>query len=181
MPNRRHITLVLELDEQGNPAEINRAWQEDEIELPTGGFGMSPRVNVTEATLAGLLPDRAAMTAQLVATQDERRAAAEAKEAAGKEIETLKARLAEIETTPPQANGRSIHKAWLRAALASIERLAEVDAAVQAAGPVHWELWANATTISRDDADVVAIAAALSIDLDAVFAAARAIQAARGA
>ncbi len=28
---RRHITLVLELDGEGNPVEINRAWSEDEV------------------------------------------------------------------------------------------------------------------------------------------------------
>jgi golgin subfamily B member 1 len=96
------------------------------------------------------------------------------------QVEALTARIAELEAAPKPPSDRTIHKAWLRAALASIERLAEVDAAVQSAGPVHWELWANATTISRDDADVVAIAEALKVDLDAVFAAARAIQVARG-
>jgi hypothetical protein len=158
---------------------------------------------MTAETAAALLP-HAALLAQLQAVQAENgsladrvRAAEEARDAAGVEARALvataeaeaqaakdeavllKARIAELEGKPPADSGRTIHKAWLRAALASIERLAEVDAAVQAAGPVPWELWANATTISRDDADVVAIAAALSIDLDAVFAAARAIQAAR--
>lgn len=80
---------------------------------------------------------------------------------------------------PPQAD-RAIHKAWLRAALADIGRIAELDAAVQSAGPVPWELWSNATTISQDDPDVTAIAAALNIDLAAVFTAARAIRTARG-
>lgn len=75
---------------------------------------------------------------------------------------------------------RSIHKAWLRAALADIGRIADVDAAVHTAGPVSWELWSNATTISQDDPEVNAIAGALGIDLDAVFAAALAIRAARG-
>lgn len=65
---RRHITIVLELDEAGNPLDINRAWSEDEVQLPTGGLGMTPRVNVDEASLIGLIPDLAGVTAQLAAT-----------------------------------------------------------------------------------------------------------------
>ena len=79
---RRHITLVLELDGAGNPVEINRAWSEDEVPLPTGGLGMTPKVNVDETSLAGLLPDLAGVTAQLVATQDARDAAITAKDEA---------------------------------------------------------------------------------------------------
>ena len=36
--------------------------------LPTGGLGMTPRVNVDEASLVGLIPDLAGVTAQLAAT-----------------------------------------------------------------------------------------------------------------
>lgn len=124
------------------------------------------------------------------ADRDQKVAAAEAAKAAAEadrdaRLAEKDARIAELEaqiaalTAEPE---RSIHKAYLRAALASkpFERLAEVDAAVQAAGAEKWELWANATTISQDDADVNAIADALGIDLDAVFVAARAIRAARG-
>lgn len=227
---RRIVTLVLDLDEQGNPVEINRAWSEDEVLMPNGALGTMPKVNVEAATLAGLLPDLAGVTAQLVATQDARDAAladktaaqtakaeaeadrdqkvaeAEAdrdakvaaalaaqqaaegsRDALAAEKDALAAekdaRIAELEaqiatlTAEPE---RSIHKAYLRAALASIERLAEVDAAVQSAGAVKWELWANATSISQDDPDVNQIADVLGIDLDAVFAAARAIRTARG-
>lgn len=76
---RRHITLVLDLDGEGNPVEINRAWSEDEVPLPTGGLGTTPKVNVDEASLAGLLPDLAGVTAQLVSMQDARDAAITAK------------------------------------------------------------------------------------------------------
>lgn len=117
--------------------------------------------------------DRDAQVAAAQAARDASLAAGAAKDA---RIAVLEAQIGELTAAPD----RSIHKAYLRAALAGIERLSEVDAAVQAAGAVKWELWANATTISQDDPDVNAIAAALGIDLDAVFAAARAIRAARG-
>lgn len=74
-PLRRHVTLVLEIDADGYPTEINRAWSEDEVRLPTGGLGKTPAVNVTEGTLAGFLPEVAATLAQLVATQDALKAA----------------------------------------------------------------------------------------------------------
>lgn len=62
-----------------------------------------------------------------------------------------------------------IHIAWLRAALAEAGALESVNAAVGAAGPVKQVLWQDATTIRRNDPDVVAIAGALSLDLDALF------------
>lgn len=227
---RRIVTLVLELDGEGNPVEINRAWSEDEVLMPNGSLGVMPKQNVDEGTLAGLLPDHAAVLAQLqtalhdievakaaakdaqearaaaeadrerqvsaaVIDRDEKVAAAETAQKAAEadrdlrlaekdsRIALLEAQATELQaqvaalTAEPE---RSIHKAYLRAALASIERLAEVDAAVQSAGAVKWELWANATTISQDDPDVNQIADALGVDLDAVFAAARAIRTARG-
>ncbi len=76
---RRHITLVLELDGEGNPTEINRGWQEDEIALPTGGLGLSPKVNVDEASLAGVLPDSAAHVAQVAQLSTDLEAARTAK------------------------------------------------------------------------------------------------------
>lgn len=82
---------------------------------------------------------------------------------------------------PPPVTARAIHKAYLRAALAETPgRLAAVDAAAEGAGSVTWELWANATEISEADPDVVAIAAALAIDLAALFNRAFAIRASRG-
>lgn len=62
-----------------------------------------------------------------------------------------------------------IHIAWLRAALAEAEVLDDVNAAAAAAGAVKLALWEYATTIRRADPDVVAIAGALSLDLDALF------------
>jgi hypothetical protein len=122
---------------------------------------------MTAETAAALLP-HAELLAQVQALQTANAGIAEKDE----RIAELEAQIAALSSEPE----RSIHKAYLRAALASIERLAEVDAAVQAAGAVKWELWTNATTISQDDPDVNAIADALGIDLDAVFAAARAIR-----
>ncbi|MCA0318233.1 MAG: hypothetical protein LCH88_09205 [Proteobacteria bacterium] len=79
---RRHVTLVLDLDEAGNPIEINRGWQEDEVSLPTGGLGMTPRVNVDEASLAGVLPDSAAHVSQIAKLNIDLEAANAAKVAA---------------------------------------------------------------------------------------------------
>lgn len=62
-----------------------------------------------------------------------------------------------------------VHIAWLRAALAEAGTLSAVNAAVASAGAVKQALWEYATTIRRNDPDVMAIAGALSIDLDALF------------
>ncbi|KAF0135605.1 MAG: hypothetical protein FD152_1268 [Xanthobacteraceae bacterium] len=143
---------------------------------------------MTEEAAAALLP-HADLLAQVQALQarekannDRVKAAEEDRDAKVAEkdarIAELEARIAALTAEPE----RTIHKAYLRAALAGkpFEKLVEVDAAVRAAGAAQWELWANATTISQDDADVNAISDALGIDLDAVFTAARAIRAARG-
>lgn len=82
---------------------------------------------------------------------------------------------------PPVLTPPGIHIAWLRAALAEAGVLDDVNAAVAAAGPVKQQLWDYATTITRYDADVVAIADALSIDLDIIFARAAEIRDTRGA
>jgi hypothetical protein len=157
--------------------------------LPSAGrisFGeCKPAISPWDLTLACLLSSGIgriiAKVQQLQQERDELRAANELAEGratpAAEKVAALEGRLAAMQGAVPAL---SIHKAWFRAALAGMERIAEVDAAVRASGEVAWELWANATTISRDDADVVAIAAEPSIDLDAVFAAARAFQAARG-
>lgn len=62
-----------------------------------------------------------------------------------------------------------IHVAWLRAALAEAGTLSAINAAVASAGAVKQALWEYATTIRRNDPDVMAIAGALSTDLDALF------------
>lgn len=79
---------------------------------------------------------------------------------------------APVPPSPPDET----HAAWLRAALAEAGKLDAVDAAVEAAGPVKLALWQYATTIRRDDPDVMAIAGALKIDLAALFLRADAIR-----
>lgn len=74
---------------------------------------------------------------------------------------------ARAEEPPPPV--MAVHVAWLSAALAEAGKLAAVEAAVDAAGPVARALWSRATTIRIDDADVVAIAGALKLDLRALF------------
>jgi hypothetical protein len=142
------------------------------------------------ADIEAHLPTTAALLAQIATMQADATAAGEALEAARAErdekaaaLSQAQGRVAELEAEIVRLRGeaeRSIHKAWLRAALAEAGKLEAVDAAVQAAGPVKWELWSNATTISQDDPDVTAIASALGIDLAAVFTAARSIRTARG-
>jgi hypothetical protein len=64
---------------------------------------------------------------------------------------------------------RAVHAAWIKAALADIGKLSAVNAAVAAAGPVKAALWDSVTTVREDHSDIVAIAAALRIDLPALF------------
>lgn len=70
----------------------------------------------------------------------------------------------------------TIRVAWVKASLAQIGKLEPVNAAVT--DPVLKALWDSATEIRRDDPDMVEVAAALSIDLDHLWARARAIRAA---
>lgn len=63
----------------------------------------------------------------------------------------------------------TVHIAWLKAALAEAGKLEAVNAAVAKAGPVQAALWEYATTINASDKDVVAIAAAMKLDLPALF------------
>lgn len=85
-----------------------------------------------------------------------------------------------VSTAPPVAPPRSVHIAWLEAALAEIDKLASVEAAVGTASPAAQALWRRATTITETDPEVVAIASVLDIDLPALFDRANAIRASRG-
>ena len=69
----------------------------------------------------------------------------------------------------PHALPREIHVAWFKAALADIGKLDAVDAAVATLPAAKQVMWEYATSINEADADVVAIAGALSINLATVF------------
>lgn len=69
-----------------------------------------------------------------------------------------------IETKP-----REIHIAWFKAALADLGKLDAVEAAVATLPAAKRIMWEYATSIIETDADVIAIAGALRIDLAAVF------------
>jgi deoxyxylulose-5-phosphate synthase len=69
--------------------------------------------------------------------------------------------------TPPPIN--VVKAGWLRAALARQGKLAAVNAAVAQSTEEKQELWEYATEYRIDDPDVVAIAAALGIDLRTLF------------
>ena len=81
---------------------------------------------------------------------------------------------------PPAEPPGEVHMAWLRAALAEADKLGAVDAAVASQGAVKQALWDYATWVSRTDPDVVAIAGALRIDLEALFTRADEIRKSRG-
>lgn len=85
-----------------------------------------------------------------------------------------------VSTLPPVAPPRSVHIAWLEAALVEIDKLASVEAAVGTATPAAQALWRRATTITEIDPEVVAIARVLGIDLPALFDRANEIRASRG-
>jgi len=68
-----------------------------------------------------------------------------------------------------QQKPRIILAGWFKAAISQMGKTAAVAAAV--ASQPEWKqiLWNAATHIREDDADVIAIAAALNINLSAVF------------
>jgi hypothetical protein len=72
-----------------------------------------------------------------------------------------------------------IHVAWFRSALAEIDKLEAVNAAVQSMGAAQTQVWEYASTINKDDTDVINIARALGIDLDALMIRAAKIRDAR--
>ncbi len=80
----------------------------------------------------------------------------------------------------PALSSREIHVAWFKAALAEMEVLDAVDAAVRGLPQVKQVLWEYATTIREDDADVAMLALALGIDLSEVFDRADTIRIGRG-
>lgn len=79
----------------------------------------------------------------------------------------------------PPSPARSIHVAWFRAALADAGKLDAVETAVGTLARSKQILWEYASEVSEADADVKAVAAALKIDLAAIFDAAEALRAAR--
>lgn len=85
-----------------------------------------------------------------------------------------------VSTPPPVVPPRSVHIAWLEAALVEIDKLASVEAAVGTASEAAQALWRRATTITETDPEVVAIANVLKIDLPALFDRANEIRASRG-
>lgn len=78
----------------------------------------------------------------------------------------IRSRWAEADKPKPVV----VHAAWFRAALAEIGAVENVNRAVAAQGPVAATLWEYATTIRSDDPDVIAVAAAVGVDLSALFA-----------
>ena len=70
---------------------------------------------------------------------------------------------------PTPAKPREIHIAWFKAALADLGFLDAVETAVATLPTAKRIMWEYATSIIEIDADVIAIAGALRIDLAAVF------------
>lgn len=83
---------------------------------------------------------------------------------------------AEPNVTPPV---EVIKVAYIKVALRRLGLLDAVDAAVSGGDPDLQILWDKGTEIRRDDPEMIALATALSIDIDAVWAAARAVRDAR--
>lgn len=170
-PIRRQITIGLELNPDGTPGELVRAFSRDEI-IGRYGLELTDAINVTEETLAGLLPETAATIAQLASALEAFQAASRERDAAVSaaaadkqvyeaEIARLKALLAAGVPTPPPDN--SIHAAYVKQALDDMKRIDEVVGAAIAAG--YYQLWDNATSFTLEEPMVVAIANTLGIDL----------------
>lgn len=81
--------------------------------------------------------------------------------------------------TPPPAPPRTIAGAYFRAALTDLGHMTTVRSALT--DPIDLELFNTASEFNDSAPDVNAVAAALSIDLSAVFNRAEAIRAARQA
>ena len=75
----------------------------------------------------------------------------------------------------PEPPVTGVHIAWLEQALIEIDKLDAVNAAV-AADPAKASLWRRVVTVNRNDRDVIEVATALQIDLNALFSRADAIR-----
>jgi hypothetical protein len=180
-PLRRVINIVVDLNPDGTVKELNRGSYSDEY---IGRFGrVEPSLfeNVDEASLATLLPDSAALVAQIAAMRGERdvavsdaAAAVAAKEVAETEAARLRVELDALKAAPALPDDQ-IHAAYVKQALHEMDMLDEVNGAAIAAG--KFQLWDNATSFNLREPDVVAIAAMLGIDLAEVRSRALAVKA----
>ena len=140
MTNRRHIHIVLDRDAQGNMLEINRAHQSDEFLREDGSLGQTAAVNVTEETLAGLLPIEAKLIAQIAALTDAKAEAENTAATATKAEAEAKAAL-EAEKT----NAATAAEAHATAIAALQSRIDELTAAPTATITYMSDLWRRAT------------------------------------
>jgi hypothetical protein len=160
-------------DYPGDPMPINYADLKDL--LPEWFSGMAGQVAAAEAARDAALAEVEAANSD----RDEKVAAAEQAAAAHAEaIAALQARIDELTATPPPPPVDEVHIAYVKQALDEAGKLDAVDAAADAAG--KGALWRFATSITGTEPDVMAIAQALGIDLDAILTAARTIRASRG-
>jgi protein tyrosine phosphatase len=82
---------------------------------------------------------------------------------------------------PPAAFDESeVHKAYVNAALAEIEKLDAVNAAVASMSVVKQQFWEYASHISPVSKDVVAVCDALEIDRESLFIRARELRSEQG-
>lgn len=128
MTTRRHVTIVLDQDQNGRPVEICRASQMDEYPRSDGSMGYSPAINVTQDSLERLLPDRAELMEQ-IARAISARETAEA--ALRSERATTEQRIRDAETAADLRVARAEKEANARSDAAQQEAQRRVDEAAQ--------------------------------------------------
>lgn len=145
-------------------------------EKPGSAIPINPESvsSVIEESVAAVIADNAALRAAIQTRDEEAEALAGELAARFAEIESLKAQVTQLKSA---ASTAGIHKAYFRAALAAMEKLEAVDAFMATQSALKQELWAGATTIDITDADIIAVASALDIDLAATLARAKEIRA----
>lgn len=138
-------------------------------EKPGSAIPINPESvsSVIEESVAAVIADNGALRAAIQTKEEEAEASAGELAARLAEIESLKVQVAQLKSA---ASTAGIHKAYFRAALAAMEKLAAVDAFMATQSALKQELWAGATTIDITDKDIIAVASALDIDLAATLA-----------
>jgi hypothetical protein len=167
MIGRRLITIVLEPN-----GEINRAWCQDEISNADTSVGYTPAVNVSEETLAGLLPDHASVLSQVetaVRARDDALTAASAalaeRDARVAEVAALatanaalEAQIAEL-TAPPATARTYMSDLWRRA---TDEESGVIEAIIASLSPKQRNLLNSVTYLDHADPQFPDIVAALT-------------------
>lgn len=170
------VLIVLDMDGslKGAHAESLTTISDGDIVL---AVTQEPAAPLTAQALAGVLPDRAALLAQVQALTVERDAALASRAQAEQERDQLAAQVAAVQGAGASVDGVPVAVTRLQAkmALYSAGLLDDADAIIAQADGVTTLFWREAATFERSHPLIASLGAQLGLtseDIDALFVAA---------